>query len=141
MRRRCSNEPGLTAPSAQKTSTLRNSAPWRDPIGHFVPAEGRGMGQLYDSIGTHYARYRRPDPRIAAAITNALGDARRIVNVGAGTGSYEPTDRELIAVEPSEMMIRQRVPAAAPVVRATAMNLPFRDGAFDAALAILTIHH
>jgi SAM-dependent methyltransferase len=99
------------------------------------------MSQLYDSIGKSYVRYRRPDPRIAAAITSALGGAKRIVNIGAGAGSYEPGDREVIAVEPSEIMIRQRPALAAPVVRASAMALPFRNGAFDAALAILTIHH
>ena len=99
------------------------------------------MAQLYDTIGTSYAKYRRPDPRIAAAITAALGDARRVVNVGAGAGSYEPKDRNVIAVEPSETMIRQRSAGAAVVVRASAVGLPFRDGEFDAALAILTIHH
>ncbi len=99
------------------------------------------MPQLYDTIGTHYAEYRRPDPRIAAAIVAALGDALRVVNIGAGTGSYEPKDRDLVAVEPSETMIRQRPPGAAPVVRASAMMLPFRDTEFDAALAILTVHH
>jgi hypothetical protein len=99
------------------------------------------MAQIYDSIGTYYARYRRPDPRIAAAIIAALGDSRRVVNIGAGAGSYEPKDRELVAVEPSETMIRQRPAGAAPVVRASAMNLPFRNSEFDAALAILTVHH
>ena len=71
------------------------------------------------------------------AILRALGDARTVINIGAGTGSYEPVDRELIAVEPSEIMIRQRTSQAAPVVRASATNLPFRDGEFDAALATL----
>jgi SAM-dependent methyltransferase len=99
------------------------------------------MAQLYDTIGTYYAKYRRPDPRIAAAITAALGDAPRVVNVGAGTGSYEPKDRDVIAVEPSETMIRQRAHDAAPAVRASAMALPFRNDQFDAALALLTIHH
>ena len=99
------------------------------------------MAQLYDTIGGHYAKYRRPDPRIAAAIAAALGDSRRVVNIGAGAGSYEPTDRDLIAVEPSETMIRQRSRGAAPVIRASAMCLPFREDEFDAALAILTVHH
>jgi hypothetical protein len=66
------------------------------------------MAQLYDAIGAHYARYRRPDPRVAAAITAALGQAQRVVNIGAGAGSYEPKDRDVIAVEPSETMLRQR---------------------------------
>ncbi len=99
------------------------------------------MAQLYDTIGAHYAKYRRPDPRIAAAITAAIGDAGYVVNVGAGAGSYEPKDRAVIAVEPSETMIRQRTAASTLVVRASAMSLPFRDGEFDAALAILTVHH
>ena len=96
------------------------------------------MAQLYDTIGTHYGKYRRPDPRIAAAITAAIGDAQRVVNVGADTGSYEPKDRDVIAVEPSETMIAQRTHDAAPVVRASAMALPFHNNQFDAALAILT---
>ena len=99
------------------------------------------MKQLYDTIGQRYSEYRRPDPRIRAAILSALGMARRIVNIGAGAGSYEPAECELIAVEPSETMIRQRPANAAPVIRASAMNLPFRDREFDAALAILTVHH
>lgn len=99
------------------------------------------MGQLYDTIGKTYADYRRPDPRIAAAIKNALGDAQNIVNIGAGTGSYEPADRKVVAVEPSPAMIAQRPSGAAPVVRASAMNLPFGDDSFDAALAIFTVHH
>ena len=99
------------------------------------------MAQLYDTIGARYAKYRRPDARIAAAIAAALGGSRRVVNIGAGAGSYEPTDRDLIAVEPSETMIRQRLAGAAPVIRASAMSLPFRDREFDAALAILTVHH
>jgi SAM-dependent methyltransferase len=99
------------------------------------------MPELYDTIGTNYARYRRPDPSIFSAILTALSDARSVVNIGAGTGSYEPKDRYVVAVEPSETMIRQRTAKSAPLVRASAMNLPFRDDAFDAALAILTVHH
>lgn len=99
------------------------------------------MPQLYDSIGHSYAQYRRPDPRIATAIAAALGDARTVVNIGAGAGSYEPADRNVVAVEPSETMIRQRPHASAPVIRASAMALPFRDAQFDAALAIFTVHH
>jgi len=99
------------------------------------------IGALYDTIGTGYSRVRSEDPRIAAAIWAALGDARTVVNVGAGTGSYEPRDREVTAVEPSEMMIAQRPPGAAPVVRATAEALPFEDDSFDAAMAVLSDHH
>ena len=99
------------------------------------------MAQLYDTIGVGYRALRRPDPRIAAAIVNALGPAASVVNVGAGAGSYEPTDRRVVAVEPSREMIRQRPAGAAPVVQASATALPFRAGAFDAALAVLTVHH
>ncbi|MBV9775244.1 MAG: class I SAM-dependent methyltransferase [Gemmatimonadetes bacterium] len=98
-------------------------------------------GALYDTLGRGYSDHRRPDPRLAARIKAALGGARTVVNVGAGTGSYEPASREVVAVEPSEVMVRQRPRGSAPVVRASAEGLPFRDGAFDAALAILTIHH
>jgi SAM-dependent methyltransferase len=82
-----------------------------------------------------------PDPRLAAVIWGALGDAESIVNVGAGSGSYEPRDRRVVAVEPAIAMIRQRPALAAPVVRACAEALPFPDGSFGAALAVLTIHH
>jgi SAM-dependent methyltransferase len=99
------------------------------------------MAQLYDTIGVGYRALRRPDPRIAAAIVNALGPAASVVNVGAGAGSYEPDDRRVVAVEPSREMIRQRPAGAAPVVQASATALPFRAGAFDAALAVLTVHH
>jgi SAM-dependent methyltransferase len=96
---------------------------------------------LYDSIGQTYAEIRRPDPRLANRIWKALGDARTVVNVGAGSGSYEPPDRNVIAVEPSAVMIAQRGPGAASVVQATAEDLPFANGTFDAAMAVLTLHH
>lgn len=99
------------------------------------------MSQLYDAIGVGYQERRRPDPRLAAAIGRALGDAPTVVNVGAGAGSYEPSDRSVIAVEPAMTMIRQRRVGSAPVVRAFASALPFRDDAFAASLAILTVHH
>ena len=99
------------------------------------------MSALYDRIGDGYARLRRPDPRIAAQLRTALGPARRVLNVGAGTGNYEPSGLDLVAVEPSGDMIRQRPPGAAPCVRARAGALPFADGTFEAALAILTVHH
>jgi SAM-dependent methyltransferase len=99
------------------------------------------MGPSYDTLGRHYAPIRRPDPRLAAAIWSALGDAESIVNVGAGAGSYEPPDREVIAVEPSEVMSAQRPAGAAPAVKAAAESLPLGDGAVDAALAVLTMQH
>ncbi len=96
---------------------------------------------LYDRIGIQYSTRRRPDPRIEARIDAALGRCNRVVNVGAGAGSYEPANRSVIAVEPSVEMIRQRLPGAAPVVQASASQLPFHDQSFDAALAVLTVHH
>jgi len=107
-----------------------------------VRQEGRVVAiRTYDEIGDGYRDYRRPDKRIGHLILNALGDADTVVNVGGGAGSYEPAERSVIAVEPSPVMIGQRPPGSAPVVRASAMNLPFGDGSFDAALAILTVHH
>ena len=96
---------------------------------------------VYDTIGRGYTRQRRPDPRIAARLTAALGGARSVLNVGAGAGSYEPTDRAVVAAEPSAVMLAQRLPGAAPAVRARAEALPFADSAFDAVLAVLTVHH
>jgi SAM-dependent methyltransferase len=96
---------------------------------------------LYDRIGRSYAAFRRPDRRIASAIDAALGDAHRVVNVGAGAGSYEPPGRTVLAVEPSEVMIRQRPPGAAPCLRGAAEALPLETGAVDAALAVLSVHH
>jgi SAM-dependent methyltransferase len=96
---------------------------------------------LYDSIGRNYSEFRRPDQRIAAAIAAALGDATSVVNVGAGTGSYEPRGRAVLAVEPSEVMIRQRSPRAAPCLRGAAEALPLGAASFDAAMAVLTMHH
>ena len=99
------------------------------------------MQALYDTIGTRYSTYRRPDPRIARVVCAELERAATIVNLGAGVGSYEPGDRELIAVEPSRLMISQRPGSAPPVVQARAEFVPFRDGAFDVAMAILSVHH
>jgi len=96
---------------------------------------------LYDEIGRHYATGRRTDPRWAAYVTAALGDAASVLNVGAGTGSYEPSDRRVVAVEPSEVMLSQRGPGTAPAAQAVAEHLPFPDASFDASLAVLTVHH
>ena len=96
---------------------------------------------LYDRIGQQYSATRQADPRIAAAISAALAGAESIVNVGAGAGAYEPDGRHVVAVEPSWKMIQQRPPRAAPVIQSPAEALPFRTGAFAAALAVLTVHH
>jgi SAM-dependent methyltransferase len=95
----------------------------------------------YDRVAARYSDVRRPDPRIAAAIDRALGDARSVVNVGAGTGNYEPAGREVVAVEPSAEMRARRAPGAARCVEGVAEALPLPDDSVDAALAVLTIHH
>jgi SAM-dependent methyltransferase len=95
---------------------------------------------LYDAIGVTYTETRRTDPRIAAQIWAALEDARTVLNVGAGTGSYEPPDRDVLAVEPSAVMRAQRPADAAPCVAAVAERLPFADKSFDAAMAVATVH-
>lgn len=99
------------------------------------------IGTEYDRIGTTYTRTRRADPRVEARVHAAIGAARAVVNVGAGTGSYEPRDRVVVAVEPARAMLAQRAPDAAPAVQAQAEALPFPRRAFDVALAVLTVHH
>ena len=99
------------------------------------------MPALYDSIGVGYSTGRRPDPRVADVILKAIGDSGSIVNVGAGSGSYEPDNRHVVSVEPSLTMIRQRPKPSSRLVQAKAERLPFQDDAFDCALAVLTIHH
>jgi SAM-dependent methyltransferase len=97
--------------------------------------------QLYDTIGTTYSVTRRAEPRIAAQLWAALGDARTVLNVGAGAGSYEPSDRDVTALEPSAVMRAQRPAGAAPCVAGSAESLPFEDQSFDAAMAFATVHH
>ncbi len=99
------------------------------------------MTAKYDSIGINYSDLRKPDLRIAALIDNALGAAETVLNVGAGTGSYEPTDCEVVALEPSVEMINQRDQSSARAIQGYADDLPFDDNQFDASMAILTIHH
>ena len=99
------------------------------------------MPATYDTIGRAYAKHRGTDPRLAAAIWTAIGDANTVVNVGAGTGSYEPPDCRVVGVEPSSIMVAQRPAGSAPAVQASAEALPFRNAAFDAAMAILTMQH
>ncbi len=99
------------------------------------------MQQNYDIIGVDYAALRKPDRRIAALIDQALGPAQTVLNVGAGTGSYEPLGRQVTALEPSAEMISQRATPAAAVIQGRAEDLPFADNSFDAAMAVLTVHH
>lgn len=96
---------------------------------------------LYNTIGQGYSEFRRPDPRIAFAIDAALGDTQSVVNVGAGAGSYEPRNRSVLAIEPSDVMIRQRAQNAAPCVQGFAESLPLETASTDAAMAILSVHH
>jgi SAM-dependent methyltransferase len=103
--------------------------------------ESRPSDASYERIGLGYGQVRRTDPRIAERISYALGDARSVLNVGAGTGSYEPTDRDVLAVEPSFAMRSQRPLGAAPCIDASAEALPFPDASFDAALSVLSDHH
>lgn len=102
---------------------------------------GDSSEPVYDRIGVDYGSRRRTDPRIASHLRRALGEARTVLNVGAGTGSYELPDREWVAVDPSRVMIEQRRGDAAPVVQGMAERLPFADAAFDAATALLSLHH
>jgi SAM-dependent methyltransferase len=95
----------------------------------------------YASLAADYATVRRADPRIAAQLSTALGEARTVIDVGAGTGSYEPTDRHVVAAEPAAEMRARRDPDLPPAIDATAAALPFDDDAFDAALAVFTVHH
>ena len=97
--------------------------------------------QVYENIGVGYAAARRPDPRIHQLIVDALADANSVLNVGAGAGNYEPTDRRVVAVEPSSAMIAQRDTGAGPAVQGVEEAVAFRDGTFDATLATFTLHH
>ncbi len=96
---------------------------------------------IYDRLGQGYSNTRHADARIEAAICDALGDARTVLNVGAGSGAYEPTDREVVAVEPSSVMIAQRPESAATAIQGSAEHLPFDDASFDAVMAVLSDHH
>ena len=102
---------------------------------------GRRAGDVdYDEIGGTYGRFRQPEPTIVAQILDALDDARTILNVGAGTGSYEPLDRQVTAIEPSASMRAQRPAHLSTAVNAAAENLPFGDASFDASMATMTVH-
>src|SRR5262249_9765758 len=94
-----------------------------------------------EAIGAGYGSRRVPDPRLEARLFAALGDAQSVVNVGAGAGSYEPRDRTVVAVEPASVMLGQRAAGTAPALRGIAEAVPLPDGAFAAALAVLTVHH
>jgi SAM-dependent methyltransferase len=96
---------------------------------------------LYDKIADSYSEHRQPDERIATRINAALGKCQSLLNVGAGTGSYEPSNRHVVAIEPSIEMIKRRRNVKSQPIQGSAGQLPFRDGTFDAAVAILTIHH
>jgi len=103
-------------------------------------SDGSAGDADYGQVGAGYARYRRPEPAIYLHILAAIGDARTVLNVGAGSGSYEPRDREVTAVEPSATMRAQRPPELPAAIDASVEELPFPDRAFDAAMAISTVH-
>jgi len=133
--------PAPLQPTARFTKAFRAGLA---PVGTVYADRRRdagGGGMLYDSIGGTYTVTRRTEPRIAAMVWAALGDARSVVNVGAGTGSYEPPGRDVIAVEPSAVMRAQRPAGSAPCVAAAAESLPFTDRSFDVAMAFATVHH
>jgi SAM-dependent methyltransferase len=109
-------------------------------VGH-PGSEREAPSARYDTIGATYTATRRADPRVEAQIRAALGDAERVVNVGGGTGSYETAGPVVATIDPSVVMLSQRPPDAAPAGQGVAEHLPLRDGAFDAALLIFTIHH
>jgi SAM-dependent methyltransferase len=98
-------------------------------------------GTRYDSIGLGYSQCRREDPVLYEKIIAALGSSQTVVNVGAGAGSYEPRDRTVLAVEPSEVMARQRSWDKLPAIKATADRLPFHDKSVDACMTVLSLHH
>jgi SAM-dependent methyltransferase len=99
------------------------------------------VSSVYDTIGQGYLAHRRVEPTWETVIHEQLGDGRVVVNVGAGTGNYEPVDRAVVAVDPSTVMVGQRANGAAPVVRASGSALPFASDCADVAMAILTVHH
>jgi ubiquinone/menaquinone biosynthesis C-methylase UbiE len=99
------------------------------------------MRVTYDQIGRGYSTFRSTDPDIARAVSSALGTADSVINVGAGTGSYEACARACVAIEPSSTMIAQRPTGSAPIIQGAAERLPFGSGSFDAAMALLTVHH
>ncbi len=107
-------------------------------VGRFE--DGSAGDADYGAIGGGYAQFRQPDPRIAAFLHAALGDARSVLNVGAGAGSYEPTGRAVTAVEPSAAMRAQRPAHLAPAIDAVAETLPFADKSFDAAMTTFSVH-
>lgn len=95
----------------------------------------------YDRMGLNYSDVRRADPRFETAIWGALGDAQKVLNIGAGAGSYEPRDREVVAIEPSPAMIAQRPPGATPAIQAVAESLPLGDESVDATMGVFTMQH
>jgi SAM-dependent methyltransferase len=99
------------------------------------------MDAIYDEIGINYSVTRCTDPEIAKQLYSELDAAIRIVNIGAGTGSYEPENMQLVAVEPSAEMISQRKTGSYPVEKAFAEKLPFENSSFSHAMTVLSMHH
>ena len=126
----------MTSPATAPAGLGRNWLKFR-----FLKFRKSPLDTIYNTIGVDYAETRKPDPRLAALIHASLKGLESILNVGAGAGSYEPADKSLVALEPSSIMISQRPAGAAPCVGGEVENLPFADNSFDAAMALLTLHH
>ena len=94
----------------------------------------------YETHGHGYAQQRRADPRITTLVHRALGMAHTVLNVGAGSGSYEPEDRYVLAIEPSAAMRAQRPTHLVPAIHGIAEELALDDQSVDASMALVTVH-
>ena len=131
----------MGAPYSTQSGDGRRASDWQQTAPNWPEREAVDVRAAYDQMGKGYSEFRATDPDIAAAIARALGGAVSVLNVGAGTGSYEACALRCVAIEPSATMIDQRPVTSAPVIQGDAEHLPVRSGSFDAAMALLTIHH
>ncbi len=131
----------MGAPYSTQSGDGRRASDWQQTAPNWPEREAVDVRAAYDQMGKGYSEFRATDPDIAAAIARALGGAVSVLNVGAGTGSYEACALRCVAIEPSATMIDQRPVTSASVIQGDAEHLPVRSGSFDAAMALLTIHH